>query len=476
MTGPLKGNLQDLDSFFNDVKAGALPSVSFIKPDILLDSHPGTSTPPLYEAFVKNIIQAIQPDPTVCNSICQTTAILITMDESGGYYDSGYIQPLDFFGDGPRTVMIAVSPFAKTGFIDHTYTDHASVLKFIERNWGLAPLSTRSRDNLPNPVADPWRPYLPVNSPAIGDLMEMFQFPATIRSASHDFNGDARSDIAWRDGSGNVAVWLMNGAATIASGGLGNVPTTWSLVGQRDFDGDGEADLLWRDTSGNTSIWFMNGATVASTAAVGNIPTNWTVVATGDFNGDGMGDILWQDNSGNLAVWLMNGATAFASNGIGNLPPATWSLAGTGDFNGDGKTDLLWRDNLGNTAIWFMNGTQVASAAGVGNVATAWTVVGTGDFNGDGMSDIVWRDNLGNTSIWLMNGAAVSSAGGIGNIPTTWSVALTGDYNGDGKSDLLWRDTSGNTSMWFMNGTAIASTASVGNVPTTWTVQSVNAE
>ena len=62
----------------------------------------------------------------------QTTAILITFDESGGYYDSGYIQPIDFFGDGPRTVLIAVSPFAKTGFVDHTYTDHASILKFIE--------------------------------------------------------------------------------------------------------------------------------------------------------------------------------------------------------------------------------------------------------------------------------------------------------------------------------------------------------
>ena len=45
------------------------------------------------------------------------TAILITVDESGGLYDSGYIQPIDFFGDGPRTVLIAVSPFAKRGHV-----------------------------------------------------------------------------------------------------------------------------------------------------------------------------------------------------------------------------------------------------------------------------------------------------------------------------------------------------------------------
>jgi phospholipase C len=177
MTGPLKRNLQDLPSFFTDVIGGTLPAVSFVKPDILLDGHPGTSTPPLFEGFTKNIIQAVQQNP----SLWQNTAILITFDESGGSYDSGYIQPIDFFGDGPRTVLIAVSPFAKTGFVDHTYADHASILKFIERNWGLKPLSARSRDNLPNPVSSAREPYFPRTSPAIGDLITMFQFPGTIR-------------------------------------------------------------------------------------------------------------------------------------------------------------------------------------------------------------------------------------------------------------------------------------------------------
>ena len=172
MTSPQMYNLQDLSWFFSDVRSGALPAVSFVKPDVLTDSHPGTSTPPLFEAFVKNIVEAVQQNP----SLWQDTAILITFDESGGYYDSGYIQPIDFFGDGPRTVMIAVSPFAKTGFVDHTYSDHASILKFIESNWKLSPLSSRSRDNLPNPIAPASAPYFPTNSPAIGDLMGMFDF------------------------------------------------------------------------------------------------------------------------------------------------------------------------------------------------------------------------------------------------------------------------------------------------------------
>jgi phospholipase C len=103
------------------------------------------------------------------------TALFITMDEGGGYYDSGYIQPIDFFGDGPRTVLIVVSPFATGGHISHVYADHVSILKFIERNWRLSPLTGRSRDNLPNPIAD-GDPYVPVNSPAISDLFDMFHF------------------------------------------------------------------------------------------------------------------------------------------------------------------------------------------------------------------------------------------------------------------------------------------------------------
>jgi len=104
------------------------------------------------------------------------TAIFVTLDEGGGEYDSGYIQPIDFFGDGPRTVLIAVSPYATTGFVDHTYADHASVVKFIEHNWRIGPLSERSRDNLPNPIAGAASPYVPENSPAIGDLTTMFDF------------------------------------------------------------------------------------------------------------------------------------------------------------------------------------------------------------------------------------------------------------------------------------------------------------
>jgi phospholipase C len=148
-----------------------LPAVSFVKPDGYLDGHPASSKLNLLEGFVKKIVDLAKANKTLWAS----TAIFITMDEGGGYYDSGYVQLLDFFGDGTRIPMIVVSPYSKGGHISHTYTDHVSVLKFIEANWNVPPITKRSRDNLPNPAtgADPYRP---TNRPAIGDLMDLFKF------------------------------------------------------------------------------------------------------------------------------------------------------------------------------------------------------------------------------------------------------------------------------------------------------------
>ncbi|OZB56829.1 MAG: hypothetical protein B7X31_15395, partial [Thiomonas sp. 13-66-29] len=120
------------------------------------------------------------------------TAIMITFDEGGGYYDSGYIQPIDFFGDGTRIPMIVVSPYSRGGDVDHTYTDHASIAKFIEANWGLSPLTKRSRDNLPNPVPTPGDPYVPRNKPSIGNMMTLFHFGHG--DGHEDGHGDGHSN------------------------------------------------------------------------------------------------------------------------------------------------------------------------------------------------------------------------------------------------------------------------------------------
>lgn len=167
----LFGNLKGLNTFYGDVGNGTLPAVSFVVPKNLSSGHPGYSVPALYEQFVADLVSKVTANPEVWAK----TAIIVTTDEGGGYFDTGYIQNLDFFGDGPRIPMLVVSPYAKKGYVDHIYHDHASILKFIERNWSLPPLSARSRDNLPNPEQKILR-YRPANEPAVGDLMTLFKF------------------------------------------------------------------------------------------------------------------------------------------------------------------------------------------------------------------------------------------------------------------------------------------------------------
>ncbi|WP_418789311.1 alkaline phosphatase family protein [Paraburkholderia pallida] len=176
MTSPplVAAHLQDTTNLYSDIANGTLPAVSFVKPGGLLDGHPSSSKFDLYEGFVRKIIDSVQANPALWAS----TAIFITTDEGGGYYDSGYIQPLDFFGDGPRIPLIVVSPYSRGGRVVHDYSDHVSLVKFIEHNWSLEPITSRSRDNLPNPVQLSSNPYVPTNAPAIGDLFGAFQFPS----------------------------------------------------------------------------------------------------------------------------------------------------------------------------------------------------------------------------------------------------------------------------------------------------------
>jgi phospholipase C len=168
-----KDHIQDTTNLYADIANGTLPAVSFVKPSGLVDGHPSSSKLDLFEGFTKKIVDAVQANP----KLWKDTAIFITFDEGGGYYDSGYVQPVDYFGDGTRIPLIVVSAYSTGGHISHEYADHVSIDKFIERNWGLPTITRRSRDNFPDPIATSDNPYVPVNSPALGDLFSLFNFP-----------------------------------------------------------------------------------------------------------------------------------------------------------------------------------------------------------------------------------------------------------------------------------------------------------
>jgi phospholipase C len=186
-------HIQDTTSLYADIASGTnLPAVSFAKPSALVDGHPASSKLDLFEGFVKKIVDAVHG-----SAYANDTAIFITFDEGGGYYDSGYVQPVDFFGDGTRIPLIVVAPpqyLRAAGYISHQYADHVSILKFIERNWRLPTVTPRSRDNLPNPRQVPverdWRGFVDTSGyvpyvdgvpgkAAIDDLWEFFNFPSS---------------------------------------------------------------------------------------------------------------------------------------------------------------------------------------------------------------------------------------------------------------------------------------------------------
>ncbi|HTC58145.1 MAG TPA: alkaline phosphatase family protein [Candidatus Sulfotelmatobacter sp.] len=172
MTNPLQiaAHIADTTALYEEIDTGTLPAVSIVKPSGNVDGHPASSKLDLFEGFVNRIVNQVK-----ASSSWSSTAIFITFDEGGGYYDSGYIQPVDYFGDGTRIPLLIVSPYSTGGVVNHSYADHVSMIKFIERNWGVGTITATSRDNFPNPLTMD-DPYVPANTPALDDLFDAFDF------------------------------------------------------------------------------------------------------------------------------------------------------------------------------------------------------------------------------------------------------------------------------------------------------------
>jgi phospholipase C len=171
-TATRTAHVKDTVDLIAAIQNNTLPSVAIGKPDGLLDGHPQSSKIDLFEAYVQHLLDALEANPR----LKAETAVFITWDEAGGYWDSGFVQPIDFFGDGTRIPLLILSPYSTGGKVNHDYADHVSLVKFIERNWFLEPLTDRSRDNLPNPKARGENPYVPTNMPALSDLFDSFDF------------------------------------------------------------------------------------------------------------------------------------------------------------------------------------------------------------------------------------------------------------------------------------------------------------
>jgi len=126
-------------AFLSDVKTGNLPAVSWIMPDDNESDHPPYPLS-VGQSYVKGLVSAIQS-----SQYWQSTVIFLTWDDYGGWYDHVVPPQVDKMGDGFRVPMIMISPMAKPGVVDHTFSDHTSIMKFIERVFNLPHVATRDK-------------------------------------------------------------------------------------------------------------------------------------------------------------------------------------------------------------------------------------------------------------------------------------------------------------------------------------------
>ncbi len=133
----LSSHIVDLSQYYKDLQNNTLPAVSFVTLQGGISEHPATDIRQGVRV-VKSMIQSLMESDSWWSS-----AFLLTYDEGGAWYDHVVPPQVDSYGYGFRVPALLISPFARQGYIDHTQLDHTSGLKFIENNWGVAPLAQR---------------------------------------------------------------------------------------------------------------------------------------------------------------------------------------------------------------------------------------------------------------------------------------------------------------------------------------------
>lgn len=136
---PGRDHLKDGAEFERAIDDGTLPQVAFYKPVGDLNQHPHYATITAADEKTAELVARIQANA----KLWAGSVIIVTYDENGGGWDHVKPPKGDQWGPGTRVPAIIISPFAKHGFVDHTQYDTTSILKLIERRFGLAPLTDR---------------------------------------------------------------------------------------------------------------------------------------------------------------------------------------------------------------------------------------------------------------------------------------------------------------------------------------------
>ena len=165
------GNIVGSDVFFKDAQNGTLPEVSWVIPSNQNSEHPPASIT-AGQAWVTKLVNAVMRGPD-----WSSTAILVSWDDWGGFYDHVRPPTLDSIGYGIRVPGLVISPYARQGFVDHQTLSFDAYLKFIEDDFmGGARIDPRT-DGRPDS-----RPNVREDAPILGDLARDFDFTQRPRS------------------------------------------------------------------------------------------------------------------------------------------------------------------------------------------------------------------------------------------------------------------------------------------------------
>jgi phospholipase C len=159
------GNIQPVQNFYTQARAGTLPAVSWVVPD-QADSEHSPALVSTGQAYVTGLINAVMTGPD-----WSSTAIFLTWDDWGGFFDHVVPPRVDQNGYGLRVPGLLISPYAKRGFIDHQTLSFDAYLKFIEDRFLGGQALDPSTDGRPDP-----RPTVREKVATLGDLRAEFDF------------------------------------------------------------------------------------------------------------------------------------------------------------------------------------------------------------------------------------------------------------------------------------------------------------
>jgi phospholipase C len=158
-------NIQSLNDFYAAASSGTLPSVSWVAPNAKVSEHPPSSIG-AGQTYVTTLINAIMRSPD-----WSSTAIFLSWDDWGGFYDHVPPPTVDQSGYGLRVPGLVISPYARAGYIDHQALSHDAYLKFIEDDFLEGERLNPATDGRPDS-----RPDVRENLPILGDLVKDFNF------------------------------------------------------------------------------------------------------------------------------------------------------------------------------------------------------------------------------------------------------------------------------------------------------------